>query len=521
MENRGFVFCQNPELIQHFEQRSCGNKPVKKTAKRGTTARHLILILLLSSLTSITTGCGNTTDLAEEKRKRYQVDNNISASKLDPESGKSAVLNAETGIAIEVDVDTLIAKSKMLEMRARQITFKDMLADLATQQKISERLLQLELDQDQRLFAIQNLLFSLLRRIATTDLKARENIYEIIPTYLDDDDRNVQQLAWNALVTMQLTDYLRVEDSESADLDSTIDEILIRFKDDPIVARELQEVVVQLMMRERREKAVEVMEKLSTAFANSSNPKLQNMAGIIKDRIYLTQIQYDLTAEKMRQGQDGYKEKFLSLVQLLATRQDMGKEIYREILQSEQWLEEIDQYEDAEKILVILEENLKNHEDETFCQIVAEDIARARTRLGLIGKPLILTGQSSAGKSLSTEELKGKVTLLVFWSATEPSSVKLLQQLVQIYRRYQPQGVEIVSFCIDKNISQALSVFGNQAPPWISMYRKTDTNNPQGLQQMGIQRVPYLALLDRDGKVADLGVSIQKLPDELQALLKR
>lgn len=484
------------------------------------SCRPLVAILLLILLLLSAAGCSNTTDLAEEKRKRYQVDNNISASKLDPDSGKSAVLDTETGIAIEVDIDSLMARSKMLEMRSRQISFIDMLADLATQQKISERLLQLDLNEEQRLFAVQNMLIALLKRIATADLKARENIYEIIPNYVDDKNESIQQVAWSALTTVQLADYLRVEDADSTEFDATIDQVLTRFKDNPLVAKELQGVVVQLMIRNRRDKAVEMMDKVSKAYADSSNPNLQNMSGVIKDRMYLTQIQFDVVADKMREGQEGYRDKFLAMVKQLANRKDMGKEIYREVLWTERWLEEINQYEDAEKMLSILENNFSDQPDETFRQIVAEDIAKARIRLNLVGKPLVLKGQNSAGKMLSTEEQKGKVTLVIFWSATEPASVKLLQQLLQVYRRYQPSGLEIVSYCIDKNISQALSIFGNQTPPWVSMYRKADASDQLGPEKAGVQQLPYLVLLNREGIVVNVNVPIRKLTDELEKLLK-
>ena len=171
-------------------------------------------------------------------------------------------------------------------------------------------------------------------------------------------------------------------------------------------------------------------------------------------------------------------------------------------------------------MLSILEDNLSNHPDETFRQVVAEDIAKARIRLNLVGKPLVLKGQNRAGKSLSTEEQKGKVTLVIFWSATEPGSVKLLQQLLQVYRRYQPRGLEIVSYCIDKNISQAISIFGNQTPPWISMYRKTGVSDHQGPEKAGVQQIPYLVLLNREGVVVDVNVPVRKLADELEKLLK-
>ncbi len=478
------------------------------------------LLIAISLLLLAATGCREKTDVAEEKRKRYQVDKKISAAGIDPTPDNSASLNTESGIANATDVEALMSQSQMLDMRSQQISFKEMMDDLVTQQKIAERLLQLELNEEQRLFAVQSLLLSLMKRVATSDLKARETIIETLPNYLEDKNKTIQQIAWSAKATIHLTDFLRIEDADSAELDGSIDQLLSRFQDNPVVARELQGIVVQLMIRERRDKAVQMMEKLSQAYANSSNPNLQNMAEVIRDRMYLTQIEFDIVAEKMRAGDEAYKEQFLEMVEQLAQRKGMGKEIYREILWTERWLEEIDQYQDAERMLGTLEKNLADHPDETFRQIVAEDISKARSRLQLVGQPLVLKGQNRAGTSLSTEDQHGKVTLVVFWSATEPNSVQLVQQLIQIYRRYQGRDLEIVSYCIDKNIAQALSVLGNQSPPWVSMYRKEGVPDEQGPDQAGVQQLPFLILLDRDGKVIDVNVSIRKLPAELEKALQ-
>ena len=483
---------------------------------------HQFAGLLVITLVMLASGCTETIDPDEEKRKRFQVDNNISSSKLNPQSGKSIVLSGDQGIAIENDVDSLMARSKMLEMRSQQIDFKEMISDLATQQQIPERILQLELNEDQRLFAVQNLLVSLLKRIATSDLGAREKLYEILPEYLEDRNREIQRIAWTAKTTAQLADFLRVEDANSEAFDESIRQLLKRFPVDPVVATELQGIVVQLMIRERRDKAVALMGELSKAYAESDDENLRDLSQIIKDRMYLAEIQFDVVAQKMRQGkqQPEVQQQFLALVKQLAAKKDMGNEIYREILWTERWLEEIDNYAAAEQMLLTMETNITTHQDAAFREKVTADISKARNRLALVGKPLVLTGQDRSGKPLSTEAQKGKVTLVIFWSASVPSSVKVLQQLVQVYRRYHASGLEIVSFCIDKNASQALSIIGNQPPPWLSMYRSQAPSSQQGIDAAGVQQLPYLILLNKEGVVIDVNLSIQKMPDELEKSLR-
>ena len=79
--------------------------------------------------------------------------------------------------------------------------------------------------------------------------------------------------------------------------------------------------------------------------------------------------------------------------------------------------------------------------------------------------------------------------------------------------------LEIVSFCVDKNASQALSIIGNQSPPWLSMYRSQAPSSQQGMDTAGVQQLPYLILLNKEGIVIDVNLSIPKLPNEIEESL--
>jgi peroxiredoxin len=56
-----------------------------------------------------------------------------------------------------------------------------------------------------------------------------------------------------------------------------------------------------------------------------------------------------------------------------------------------------------------------------------------------------VTFVSIKGEKLATSELRGRVVLVNFWATDCPVCVKEMPRLVQTYRRFEPQGLEMVA----------------------------------------------------------------------------
>jgi hypothetical protein len=52
------------------------------------------------------------------------------------------------------------------------------------------------------------------------------------------------------------------------------------------------------------------------------------------------------------------------------------------------------------------------------------------------------------------------------------------------------------------------------------MYRNTGASDHQGPEKVGVQQIPYLVLLNREGVAVDVNVPVRKLTGELEKLLK-
>jgi len=71
-------------------------------------------------------------------------------------------------------------------------------------------------------------------------------------------------------------------------------------------------------------------------------------------------------------------------------------------------------------------------------------------------------GRDAAGKPVSLSGLKGRVTVVTFWSPASPGSVKQLEHVLPLYNQYHKGGLAAVGVSMDpdvNHISEALDDF--------------------------------------------------------------
>ena len=92
------------------------------------------------------------------------------------------------------------------------------------------------------------------------------------------------------------------------------------------------------------------------------------------------------------------------------------------------------------------------------------------------------------GKSITTADLRGKVTLVNFWATTCVTCVKEMPQLVNTFQKYQGQGFETVAVAMSYD-----------PPNWVNTYART-------------RKLPFKVALDSSGEVAKAWGDVQLTP---------
>ncbi len=149
-----------------------------------------------------------------------------------------------------------------------------------------------------------------------------------------------------------------------------------------------------------------------------------------------------------------------------------------------------------------------------------EKAAGAVRRLDSVGKKIDLEGTTIDGKPFQLADLRGKPVVLHYWATwCEPckQDMKLLRRLQASYQR---AGLQLVGVNVDVTRQQASGYLRQNPLTWTQLYEDGGLEASRLAKAFGVQTLPTMMLIDRDGKVVRHNVRAAELDAELAALVK-
>ena len=92
--------------------------------------------------------------------------------------------------------------------------------------------------------------------------------------------------------------------------------------------------------------------------------------------------------------------------------------------------------------------------------------------------------------------------------------------LKELYQKYHEQGFDIISISLDKSRDAWLKALGAEDMPWPQISDLKAWDGPV-TQDYGIQAIPFVFLLDRQGNIALKNLHGDKLESAISQLLER
>lgn len=153
---------------------------------------------------------------------------------------------------------------------------------------------------------------------------------------------------------------------------------------------------------------------------------------------------------------------------------------------------------------------------------LASKAAGAKRRLELVGNAIELQGSTLDGGTFNVARHKGKVVVVYYWASFCTNCAADFSKLKQLHTAYGAKGVELVLINLDdqKTVCQQF-VQSNPVPGTHLFEAATDgggLNSPYAIQY-GIQGLPTLFLIGRDGKVINRTLQTVDLEDALKKAL--
>ncbi len=212
---------------------------------------------------------------------------------------------------------------------------------------------------------------------------------------------------------------------------------------------------------------------------------------------------------------------FLAIRDLLIDKENLNVETLDNTLNAGQVLEFNGHLEEAGKVFDAIKKAYRGHKDEQLSKQAELSVQFAQKRLGVIGKQIDIEGIHIDGKPFNWKKYDGKVVLVDFWASTSAPWLNDLPNLKSNYDRFHDEGFEIVGINVDYNRDNAYDYLQNARLPWPTIIDEISPGldaNPNAIRY-GIQAVPFVMLVGRDGKVVDIHVRGPQLSDRIQNLL--
>ncbi len=166
------------------------------------------------------------------------------------------------------------------------------------------------------------------------------------------------------------------------------------------------------------------------------------------------------------------------------------------------------QYPDEKEVLAQIDDRLQ--------AVAAIEKKKKRFEIGVEPPEIAITDIN--GKPQSLRNLKGKVVLLHFWKSTSPASRGQLKTLLTLYRKYHYAGLEIMSVAIENNEEALLNTIKTNKMDWIHVTDYLYWQSPV-VQTYEIKEIPYLLLIDKEGKIASKKLLESELEPKIKELI--
>jgi thiol-disulfide isomerase/thioredoxin len=123
-------------------------------------------------------------------------------------------------------------------------------------------------------------------------------------------------------------------------------------------------------------------------------------------------------------------------------------------------------------------------------------------QVNAVGHPIDVRFTAVDGREVDLAKLKGKVVLVDFWATWCGPCVGEIPHVKEAYEKFHKLGFEIVGISLDKDKGTLQSFVQAKEMPWPQYFDGQGWQN-KFAQSFGIDSIPAMWLLDRNGAVSD------------------
>ncbi len=119
-----------------------------------------------------------------------------------------------------------------------------------------------------------------------------------------------------------------------------------------------------------------------------------------------------------------------------------------------------------------------------------------------------------SGQTHTLQQYAGKTLVLYFWASWCPYCRKDVSSMIQVYKKYQPRGIQFLSVSMDENESKIRSFVEKHQIPYPVAFRGQGWGHPLA-KLYELDGIPTYVIIDGEGKIVDMNVGAEALSASL------
>ena len=257
-------------------------------------------------------------------------------------------------------------------------------------------------------------------------------------------------------------------------------------------------------------KVMKLQQTYATKVQASANPEIRAVGEQMFDDLVFGGVSLEVLRIDIAKGISDSLGRYRTLLDLLSNNPNVSEPAYQRIVSINESLLTVERAEEAKRVNDYLLSLLPKVTDEAKRANIAKYLSRQAERIGLLGNPIDLAGNAWDGTLL---EQTGKPTAVIFWSSQDANASTLMMKMVNAFPTTRDEQFKILAVTAEPLLEE-----GKARIPGFRTRLKfgSDELSRKLFERCPVDVLPYVLIVDSEGKVAAMNVSLTTIEDRLR-----